>query len=146
VILELIQMATTTEKEWLPMTRDPAAQPILTDAGFTSSVRDLARNEAGSPIATAVMINKAEDAGWLGVDRVTGHWAAFLRPQTRDSSDVGGNGDYPARRYKLQETGHLASGTRAPTPAGGSSTRSGEITSRSATGKTATAGSAAAHG
>ena len=149
VFLEFIQMATITEKGWLPTTGDPATQPTLTDADFAARARTLPAAGRAHLLQLLFLIIKTEGAGWAGLsaDPATGHWAVAFSRQIRDFANVRDMGDYWARRYKPWEPGRPASATTAPAstapaPAGDSRARSDETTSRSAVGNTATVRSA----
>jgi TIR domain len=141
VFIEFIQMATVTEKTWLPPSGDPAMLPTLTDAAFAACARTLPAAGRGDLLQLLFLIIKTEGAGWAGLSASpeTGQWTVSLSRQIRDFANVRDIDDYWSRRYKPWESGHPVSrpatpATTASAPPAGSSSTSRETTNRSAAG------------
>lgn len=132
VFVEFIQVATVTEKAWLPPSDDPARLPALTDGEFAARARTLPAAGREDLLRLLFLITKTEGAGWAGLSSnpETGRWTVSLTRQIRDFANVSDIDDYWSRRYKPWEAGHPATAT--PAPSAGSSSGKEETTSRSA--------------
>ncbi|MGH9466466.1 MAG: TIR domain-containing protein [Terriglobales bacterium] len=105
VFIEFMQMATRTEKGWVPPPGQPDALPSLTEAEFASHASTLPAAGRDHILRLLFLILKTERMGWGGCSADgAGHWTISFTREIRRFKNVTNLSNYWAERSKPWES------------------------------------------